>query len=134
VQSPRRIDRVSDKPLPPQVLNLIRSAISSVWALDLLLFLKGREGESWTIAQLVREMRGSHPLVVDLVIALSGAGLVEQVGEEFRYAPSRPELRQAVDELARLSAERPLAVRSAILQSPNDKVQVFADAFRLKKD
>ena len=125
---------MSDSPLPPQALSLIRSAVGSVWALDLLLFLRAKEGKGWTITQLVRELRGSHPLVADLLIALTAAGLAEQVGEEFRYAPSRPELRAAVDDLARLSAERPLAVRSAILGAPNDRVQVFADAFRLKKD
>jgi hypothetical protein len=36
--------------------------------------------------------------------------------------------------LARLYAERPLAVIREIMSAPNDKLHSFVDAFRLKKD
>jgi hypothetical protein len=124
---------VSEKPIPEPVASFIRSSITSVWALELLLFLKGQETAAWSVDQLVRELRGSTLLVADLVLALHRAGLLEQAGEAYRYQPGSDELRSLVDQLERLTVERPLAVRNAILTAPHDKVQVFADAFRIKK-
>jgi hypothetical protein len=124
---------VSDTSIPEPVASFIRSSITSVWALELLVFLKTHETSAWSVDQLVRELRGSRLLVADLVLALHRSGLVEEVGEAYRYRPSSDDVRSVVDQLERLSVERPLAVRNAILAAPHDKVQVFADAFRIKK-
>jgi hypothetical protein len=124
---------VPETPIPDSVASLIRTCVTSVWTLELLLFLKQHETTVWSVDQLVRELRGSRPLVVDLALALHRSGLVEQVGESYRYQPRSDDLRSLVEQLERLSVERPLAVRSAILAAPHDKVQVFADAFRIKK-
>jgi hypothetical protein len=124
---------VSDTPIPDAVLSLIRSSITSVWALELLLFLKRHRASAWSVEQLVRELRGSSPLIADLVISLHRGGLVEEAGGAYRYAPASDEIRSLVDQLERLSSERPLAVRNAILAAPHDKIQVFADAFKIKK-
>lgn len=124
---------MSDIPIPEPVASFIRSSITSVWALELLLFLKAHEGMAWSVDQLVKELRGSTLLVADQALALHRAGLVEQSGDSYRYQPSSDELRSIVDQLERVSTERPLAVRNAILAAPHDKVQVFADAFRIKR-
>jgi hypothetical protein len=124
---------VSDLPIPENIHAFIRGAITSVWALDLLLFLRSHEASGWTVPQLVKELRGSSPLIADLLVALRGAGLVTQEGESYRYRPASDELGGLVDQLEQLSAERPFAVRNAILATPHDRVQVFADAFRIKK-
>jgi hypothetical protein len=124
---------VSDVPIPDAILSFICGSITSVWALELLLFLKAHEATAWKIEQLVRELRGSSPLIADLLISLHRSGLVEQDGEAYRYRPANDELSGLVDQLERLSAERPFAVRNAILAAPHHRVQVFADAFRIKK-
>jgi predicted transcriptional regulator len=124
---------VSDIPIPEAVLSLIRAAITSVWALELLLFLKANQTSAWTVPQLVRELRGSSPLVADLLVSLHRSGLVAQEEEAYRYGPANDELQELVEQLERLSAERPFAVRNAILAAPHDRVQVFADAFRIKR-
>ncbi len=125
---------MSDISLPPQLVALIRQAVNSLWALELLLFVRNNRAASWSIDQLVRELRGSHPMVADLLIDLHRSGLLERAGDRYRYAPARPELEALVDELVRLSVDRPVAVRNAILAAPNSRVQVFADAFRIKKE
>jgi hypothetical protein len=104
-----------------------------VWTLELLLFLKQHDTTAWSVDQLVRELRGSRLLVADLALGLHRAGLIEQAAEAYRYRPSSADLRNLVEQLEQLSIERPLAVRSTILAAPHDKVQVFADAFRIKK-
>ena len=124
---------MSDLPIPDTILSFIRGSITSVWALELLLFLKTREATAWKVEQLVRELRGSSPLIADLLISLHRSGLVEQDGDAYRYSPANDDLSGLVDQLERLSTERPFAVRNAILAAPHDRVQVFADAFRIKK-
>jgi hypothetical protein len=124
---------VSDPSIPDPVASLIRTSITSVWALELLMCLKARHGAALSVDELVRELRGSAPLVTDLVLSLERSQLVEQVGETYRYSPATPALRAVVEELERLSAERPLAVRKLILAAPHDRVQVFADAFRITR-
>ncbi len=124
---------MSETSLPEPVAALIRAAITSIWALELLLLVKGRPDQAWTVEQLVRELRGSFPLITDLAITLHRAGLLMQEGEAFRYRPANEALRSAADALERLSSEKPMAIRQAILAAPHDKVQVFADAFRIKR-
>lgn len=113
----------------------IRSTISSIWSLELLLLLKKQQHVAWSTDQLVRELRGSHFLVGELVLSLHRAGLIHEDGAgAFRYSPASAQLAELVEKLERLTLERPMAVRNAIVAAPHDRVQVFADAFKVKKD
>jgi hypothetical protein len=89
----------------------------------------------WTAAQLVQELRASDAIVNDGLAALQAGGLVTpESGGAFRYAPASSHLDRLVGQLAQLYRERPMTVTKAIFASPNDKLQTFADAFKLKKD
>ncbi|MBV1797006.1 hypothetical protein [Siccirubricoccus sp. G192] len=84
---------------------------------------------------MVRELRGSRLLVVDIIGSLRQSGLVvEEAEDAFRYGPASADVAELVARLERLSVEKPMAVRNAIVSAPHDKVQVFADAFRVKKE
>ena len=122
-----------ERALPQRVRQLIGSAIPTVWALELLLFLKRNGEHVWSVDQLVRELRGSVLLVTENLIQLQRAGLVTAQGtDRYRYLPATPALAGLVDELEKYSAERPFAVRDAILAAPHSRIQLFADAFRMK--
>jgi hypothetical protein len=111
----------------------IRSSIRSVWALELLLFMRRHDGEAWTAEALARELRSSTFAIKDILDTFSQAGLATAEGGTFRYAPATPHLDRAVRELEAAYAVRPLAVSREILAGSN-KIQTFADAFKLKKD
>jgi hypothetical protein len=67
--------------------------------------------------------------------SLQAVGLVApEAGGAFRYSPASSQLDRLVGQLAQLYRERPMAVTKAIFANPNDKLQTFADAFKLKKD
>jgi hypothetical protein len=59
---------------------------------------------------------------------------VTEDGGSFRYAPASAELDRIVGELEKVYAERPTTVVKAIMAAPSEKLQIFADAFRIKKD
>jgi hypothetical protein len=100
-----------------------------------LLCLWRSSGRAWSAAELVGELRASDSIVTEGLSLLQAAGLVSPEAEgRFRYAPASGALDHLVQQLAQLYRERPMAVTRAIFASPNEKLQTFADAFRLKKD
>ena len=106
-----------------------------MWALELLLLIKQDPSRAWEVEPLVQEMRASTPAVAQGLAAFEAAGLVQHDGAgAYRYAPAGSALRALADQLEAVYRERPGAVVKAILSSPNEKLQSFADAFRFKGD
>ncbi|GIL41063.1 hypothetical protein [Roseiterribacter gracilis] len=112
----------------------LRRHIRSVWTLDALLTLKRDSARSWTAETLTAELRAARPMVTEILAAFRTARLVEETSDGSRYAPADSADDKAVDTLARLYAERPTALIREIMAAPSDRLQGFADAFRLKKD
>jgi hypothetical protein len=121
--------------LPEELERFIRTAIRSVWALELLLLLAREPDRAWTEEEVDRAIRGNPRLVRTTLGGLVHGGLV-RVDAEGRYgfAPASPALGDLVARLAEAYAATPLAVLQAILESPNDRLRSFADAFRVRKD
>jgi hypothetical protein len=118
-----------------QLLQFIRATVKSVWALELLLVLRRDKSNSgWTVDRLTEELRSSRFVVSDVLSTFKSSGLVTEAAEgRCRYCAP-----YAIDRLVGMLeseyATRPAAVVKAILSAPNDKIQTFADAFRLRKD
>ena len=120
--------------IPSEVVEFIQSSIKSVWAAETLLLLRRRSDRSWTADELIRELRSSRSVVAENLATFLQAGLATEEEGQFRYAPASAELDRIVHELEMAYAERPTAVVKAIMAAPSDKLQIFADAFRIKKD
>lgn len=121
--------------LSDEVLRFLRTWIASVWALELLLLLRRRRERAWKIEDLIRELRGSIGIVTTALSELQNADLVTAEPDgSFRYRPSTPELDGTVAAVAKAYADYPYAVSQAIFTAPSHKIQLFADAFRIKKE
>jgi hypothetical protein len=119
----------------PDLEAFVRSSIRSVWALELLLALRAAPERAWSVDELVRELRGSPTLAADALEALQAGGLVARHEDgRVAYAPVSSVVAGFADQLAALYRERPGRVIRAIVSSPRDKLQSFADAFRFKED
>jgi hypothetical protein len=112
----------------------LRRHIRSVWTLDALLTLKRNPARSWTADSLTAELRAARPMVGEILAAFRAAQLVEDSEDGLQYAPKDAADAKAVETLERLYAERPTALIREIMAAPSDRLQGFADAFRLKKD
>jgi len=115
------------------LLRFIASSFRSVWALELLLILK-RDRRLWSHAELVATMRASELVVSKALDALVAAGLASVAGEGAEYMPINDEVADCVDQLEKLYAIRPDAVRRAIVSASASGATAFADAFKLRKD
>ena len=111
----------------------MRSSIKSAWSLELLLLLRRDPQQEWSAEDLVRELRGSLPLVDESLGTLSAAGLVVVDGAGARYEPRSPELAELTDALVDLHRGKPITVLRTIFTSPSDKIRSFSDAFLFRK-
>lgn len=116
------------------VLEFLRSAIKTIWSLELLLLMRRTRERGWTRNGLERELRGSAKLVAETLAVFVQVGLVRDDGDIYQYSPASADLERLVDNLAAAYGQSPLQVINAILEAPSDKLRGFANAFRLKRD
>ena len=122
-------------PSEEHVSSFIRATFRSVWALELLCFLRQDRARSLSHEEMVAGLRGSDLVVTQSVDSLTAAGLVivESDGSA-RYHPASADLDDLVERVAALYARSPDAVRRTIVAAANPAMTAFADAFRLRKD
>ena len=113
------------------LIRFIGSSFRSVWALELLLLLK-REPRLWPQAELVTALRASDLVVSKALDGLVVAGLASVEEEGASYMPVGEDVAARVDELEKLYAVRPDAVRRAIVSASATGATAFADAFKLR--
>lgn len=121
-------------PESTEIAAFISDHFGSVWALELLLFLKDHAATSWPNEPLVEALRASDAIVSTSLETLLAGGLVLSTAKGARYAPATPGLEQLVDETQRLYATKPDAVRRLIISSATAGLTAFADSFRLRRD
>lgn len=115
------------------LLTFIRRSVPSLWALDMLLLVRKPPPRSWSVRELIGEMRASEAVVAGVLDVFQRDGLVSRDGDDrFQFAPAAEQIEQLAQALAEAYAERPVAVRSAITSSSSD-LQALADAFRLDR-
>lgn len=121
--------------VPPHIGAFLRDAVRSIWGLEVLLLLHTTSPKAWSISELTMEIRGSEPLVEDVLKTLSRARVVKKIAaDRHAIALEDPKLAALISELAILHAEYPVAIVKEILRSPNQQIQVFVDAFKIGLD
>lgn len=110
--------------------------IKSVWALELLQFLRGKAADpAWSVDALTRELRASALIIREGLANFRTAGLIaEDEAGGVKYAPASPYLDALVGEIVAEYATRPLTVAREIYATDAAKIKNFADAFRFRKD
>jgi hypothetical protein len=116
-----------------ELLSFVATSIRSVWALELLLFLKRNAARTWNADSLILELRSSHVVIAETLRALQACGLVVQEGgSHYRYGAASSILDQITTELEQLYAAKPQTVINAIVNLSNQQLRAFSDAFKLK--
>jgi hypothetical protein len=116
------------------VLDFVAAVFKSVWALELLLALKRDPTRAWRAADIIRELRSSQTVATEALHNLVAAGLVTADDNgNYRYRAGSPVIDEIVAALEKLYAVKPTAVIERIVSSPNTKLQILSDAFRIKE-
>lgn len=123
--------------IPSDVRRFIQQCIPSVPFLEAVLLLRESGGSNWTTQQLAHRLYQSVPATEILLRTLTESGLAEGTTSEqatWRYAPRSSELAQMLDKLALAYARHLVEVSNLIHLKSTRKAQLFADAFRWRKD
>lgn len=110
-------------------------SLRSVWALDVLNLLYRERARHWTAEDLTRELRSNEDLISEIITRFERCGVLARGSDgSLRYQPSTPALDELIGRLVQYYAERPLALTREIYRTPNEKLRIFSDAFKLRKD
>lgn len=115
----------------------ISKYIDSVVQLEVLLLIHKEPDRPWSATEVSQRLRVSPAWVVDELANLCNRGLLVRVsGPEIRYrfASHAADLCREVQSLADVYADRRVTIISLIGSKPIDRIRVFTDAFKLRKD
>jgi hypothetical protein len=116
-----------------EVLAFVHTEIGSVWAVELLIFLKAHRERTWALEELVLALRSSSMAVAQAINRLHGAGFIREPSpDSFGFEPRSPAHLEIADAIAKLSAEKPMRLAKAIAEIPNEKLRNFSDAFKFR--
>lgn len=116
------------------ILVFVGKSIRSVWALEVLVCLKRDRSRTWRAADLERELRSSAVAIRDALASLQAAQLIDEPSSgSYRYEPRSPELDRIAELIERTYATTPMTLIKALFADPNEKLRLFADAFKLKE-
>lgn len=122
-------------PSKQDVTRFVTATFRSVWALEVLCFLRRNRDRGIPSGELISGLRGSDLVVSHSVDNLLAAGLIlVEADGSLRYSPASADLDALADATAALYARSPDAVRRMIVGAANPGASAFADAFRLWKD
>ena len=114
------------------ILRFIAASFPSVWALEILLALKG-DRRPWTRQELVQTLRASDLVVATALEALVAAGLASAEDHGAIYMPVSRDVEACVERIEQLYRTRPNVVRRAIVSAATSSATAFADAFKLRR-
>jgi len=115
-----------------EILAFVRATIRSISALELVIYLRGQRQRGFSIGELVRELRSSELAIGQALEQLMRVDLVMGGSESgYRYQQSSKQLDALCQQLETEYARKPVKVIGAILEAPDEKLRIFADAFRL---
>jgi hypothetical protein len=116
---------------------VLRDDIGSLERLDVLLLMQHDAERWWTAAALARELRIAPMQVEASLHALGRGNLLEvRVAEDvlYRYDPGAPALRQVIEEIVEFHYANRTAVAAILSAAHASGAELFAEAFRLRKD
>jgi hypothetical protein len=122
---------------PAEIAQFIDQHIESLAQLEALLLLRENPSRSWDAAEIAKALYITPDMAESLMADMGRRGFAQVVAPsdaKFSYRAIDPAVDRLVGELASVYQDRRVAVISMIYSKPLNKVQTFADAFRLRKE
>ena len=125
--------------LSDDVRRLIETSIPTLEALEIVLLLARDPGREWhasAIPQLLHPTLVTESSVAGYLRVLAEHGLLVPTGDQrFIYKPRTPDLARTVEALIVAYHQRPVTlIRTVYASARTQRIQSFADAFRLRKE
>lgn len=116
-------------------LDFVSKSFHSIWPIELLFTLCQDPGRTWHVDELTRELRASVLIVTKGINVLETLGfVVTDQRQACRLDTKSTELAALAHAVTDLYDRKPRAINRAIFSASKDRMQTFAEAFRLRKD
>ena len=122
--------------IPEDVRRFILLSIASVPHLEAILMLRAQSRETWSASTVASRLYIPEMRAAEILADLHASGLLERAegdGATYRYQPA-PELAAVIDRTAETYAADLVGVTDLIHSKTGKKAQIFADAFKFRKD
>jgi hypothetical protein len=120
---------------PQELKQFIAQHVESLAQLEALLILRQDAQTPWKSADLCQRLYISPDMCEGILVDLIRRGFAERTAEgAVQYRPPSDDADRLLADLAAIYQERRVAVITEIYSKPVNKVQTFADAFRLRKE
>jgi DNA-binding transcriptional ArsR family regulator len=122
--------------LPDAAKAFLMRRIESPDFLDVLALLQAGGERSWTPDQIAQALDLDQVAISRALVALRQSGILKVAIDEdlhYRYAPSATAA-EAVGALLARYREDPREIMELIATRPRQKLRIFADAFRIRRD
>jgi hypothetical protein len=123
--------------IPEEIKQFLLRNIDSVAQWEGLLVLLADSGREWTAAAVARKLYIGEPEAAQLLGQLAGRDIVAIKSEPetfYRYRPGSPELSELIGRAADFYRLHLIPMTRFIHSKPRNRVQEFADAFKLRKE
>jgi hypothetical protein len=124
-------------PIPDDVRRFILASIPSVPFVEAMLIFMSRPGTSIETREIARRLYIRESAAAEIVAQLHAALIVEPATPEpaaHRFAPASPALADMLGRVAAHYSKDLIGVTDLIHSRASRKAQVFADAFKLRRD
>jgi hypothetical protein len=119
---------------PTDVKQFIGHHIESLAQLEALLLLRKDAEREWKTDEIAKILYITPEMSAALLADLARRGFAVPRETCYRYRTPEAGIDRTIEQLARVYQERRVAVITEIYSKPQNKVQTFADAFRLRKE
>ena|ERR1041385_2734705 len=122
--------------IPKDVKDFIAKYLRSVFEVEVLLLLHRTAGKCWLAHEVGRELGIETGVANTQLMSLAEMELLTECPNQpdcFIYNPANEELMAVVNSLAVAYEKQRVAIFSLILKRPDNRMQRFAEAFRLIK-
>lgn len=129
---------INSQALSNELRRFIQTIIS-IPHLEVILLLQQNPGHIWNVTSVAQRIYVSQTQAATMLRDLCDASICTSVSNaagEFLYSPAFPELGKLIDQLAEYYPRHLIEVTNMIhsRSASGQRVRMFADAFKLKKD
>lgn len=111
--------------------------IPSIPYLEAMLLLRGDSEQQWNVELVAKRLFINDKVASEILKQLHDQGIVEIVNQEpilYKYHPKSDDLKNMLDELAKIYLTDLIEVTNLIHSNINKKARKFANAFLWRKD
>jgi len=119
--------------IPDDLRDFILNQIDSIAQLEALLLLKNNARQSWTAADCARRLYITDAEATQILGRLEAGGFLISSQTDYRFECRSPAEEDIAERLSTLYRQKLIPVTN-LIHSKRNRVQQFADAFRLRKD